>query len=406
MDPQRYARVKEIFREALRWAPNERAAVVATLAEGDTAVRDEVLSLLAHHDDAPLIREPAPNLLRASGPPPAEATPPHGSRTGDKPPPVETPAPPPAGSPAATTSRVQAAPPHTRGAADAPAPEALPPAHDPSGGPSSAPSGATPGDPSEAKKALVEKQTLAELLRGERAGGAAAGWPLDRVIRTLDPVARALASAADRGGVHGLIRAAHILLARVDGDLVAELAGPGQLPPTSGPRGEHAAGQIDGADAAAAAPEQLLPVLGPTGPWTDVYALALLCVELMLGRPAVEGSASAALARTRDEAAQPTPRAVGLEVPAAVEEVMRIALAMRPMERYQHVRRFWTALRDSLAASPPAPASRPPRPPSVSPGRPATRWSRARRRSTAALAVTLAVAVVAAVATVVAVSCC
>lgn len=46
MDRQRYARVKEIFREALRWAPEERAAVIAALAEDDAAVRDEILSLL------------------------------------------------------------------------------------------------------------------------------------------------------------------------------------------------------------------------------------------------------------------------------------------------------------------------------------------------------------------------
>jgi hypothetical protein len=112
-----------------------------------------------------------------------------------------------------------------------------------------------------------------------------------------------------------------------------------------------------------------LPALGPTGPWTDVYALALLCVELMHGRPVTEGSAVAALARTRDDAVQPTPRAVGLEVPAAVEAVMTMAMAMRPMQRYQDVGRFWAALRDSLAASQPVPPppSRPPSAPATSP---------------------------------------
>jgi hypothetical protein len=77
----------------------------------------------------------------------------------------------------------------------------------------------------------------------------------------------------------------------------------------------------------------------------------------MLGRPPVGSSAVAVLARVRDETAQPTPRAVGLEVPAAVEAVMAMALAMRPMQRYQDVRRFWTALRESLVARPPVPAS-------------------------------------------------
>jgi len=295
VDRQRYARVKEIFREAMRWAPEERAAVIAALADDD-AVRDEVLSLLAHHHDAPLIREPATGTAPAAGTPSPVETPPLRDR-------------------------------------------------------------------SAAIDDLVERRTLAEFLRTERAGGTAAGWPLERVIRTLDPIARALAGAAGRGVVHGTVRADHISLARVDGELIAELAGL-----DSDQRGAHAASPIDGAQASSAAPEQLLPALGPTGPWTDVYALALLCVELMLGRPVTEGSAAAALTRTRDDAVQPTPRAVGLEVPAAVEAVMAMAMAMRPMQRYQDVGRFWAALRDALAASQPVVSrpSRPPRAPSAS----------------------------------------
>jgi hypothetical protein len=64
VDPQRYARVKEVFREAMRWAPGERAAVVAVLAGDDAAVRDELRSLLAHHDDAPRIVAAAAVALR------------------------------------------------------------------------------------------------------------------------------------------------------------------------------------------------------------------------------------------------------------------------------------------------------------------------------------------------------
>ena len=299
MDPQRYARVKEVFREAMRWAPEERAAVVAELAGDDAGLRDEVMSLLSHHDDAPLIREPAPNVVRLAGAPAA----------------VETAAP-------------------------------VPATHE------------APG----AGAAVSGGRTLAELLRAERAEGAAAGWPIERVIRTLDPIVRALATAADRGEVHGAIRADHVLLVEVGGESVAELDDPGAAGTDAGPRGTDTATRLESAEAGSAAPEQISPTLGPVGPWTDVYGLALLCVELMLGRPAVKGTAVAVLARVRDETAQPTPRAVGLEVPAAVEAVMAMALAMRPMERYQDVRRFWTALRESLAAS----RSPAPSPPSAS----------------------------------------
>jgi serine/threonine-protein kinase len=234
---------------------------------------------------------------------------------------------------------------------------------------------------------VVERRTLAEFLRTERASGAAAGWPLERVVRTLEPIARTLASAAHRGVVHGAVRADHISLVEVDGEIIAELAGLDRHL-----HGAPAASPIDGPQASSAAPEQLLPALGPTGPWTDVYALALLCVELMLGRPVTEGSAVAALARTRDDAVQPTPHAVGLEVPAAVEAVMAMAMAMRPMQRYQDVGRFWAALRDSLAASQPAtpPPSRPPSAPATSP-RPAKLARRAWALDAALIVITAAV---------------
>ena len=54
VDPQRHAQVKRVFREALRWPPADRAAVATALAV-DEAVRDEALSLLAHHRDEPAL---------------------------------------------------------------------------------------------------------------------------------------------------------------------------------------------------------------------------------------------------------------------------------------------------------------------------------------------------------------
>lgn len=257
MDAQRYAEVKRVFREAIRWAPEEREAVIAALAE-DEAVRAEVRSLLAHHEEE--------------------------------------------------------------------------------------------AEEAAAEEASVGGRTLAALLREERAGGAAAGWAPERVMRTLEPIARALEELGERGGVHGAVRADRVTLSEAGAALGGGPAVDGLGDAADSMRRVATLPWIDRAAAATAAPEQLLPSLGPTGPWTDVYALALLCVELMLGRPATEGTAAAALTRARDEAAQPTPRAVGLAVPAAVEAVLARALAMRPMERYQDVRRFWAALRASLPA--------------------------------------------------------
>lgn len=389
MDRQRYARVKEIFREAMRWPPEERATVVATLSEDDATVRDEVLSLLAHHDDAPLIRAPVPgNSQDERTPATVKAATPHGGQAETAPATVKT-SPPHGDQAERTSTTVKTPPPRGGQAASA----------------SSPPDASPPRDPPGAAGEVIDGQTLAELLRTERASGAAAGWPLERVIRVLDPVAEALATAAERGIVHGAVRADHVVVSEIDGELdgeangeiVAKLVGLGAAQ-AAGPRGERTASRIESIDAASAAPEQVLPALGPTGPWTDVYALALLCVDLMLGRPVAEGSASAALARARDEAVQPTPRAVGLEVPVAVEAVMAMAMATRPMERYQNVRRFWTALRESVAASrPSAPALSSPRPPPAPPAalRPARLRPRARALGAAILVTAITIAAVA-----------
>jgi len=101
----------------------------------------------------------------------------------------------------------------------------------------------------------------------------------------------------------------------------------------------------DGFTPAYAAPEQWLHRLGATGPWTDVYALALVCVELVSGRHPLRGSTRAQLmASCLDEAVRPTPRACGVAVSDLVEAVFRKALAIDPHARYRGVGEFWQAL--------------------------------------------------------------
>lgn len=94
-----------------------------------------------------------------------------------------------------------------------------------------------------------------------------------------------------------------------------------------------------------AAPEQIARTLGPTGPWTDVYALALLCVELLLGRAPFTRADLGAMARRIHTGASLTPRGLGLALPDALEAVLATALATDPQARFPEVRQFWSALR-------------------------------------------------------------
>lgn len=94
------------------------------------------------------------------------------------------------------------------------------------------------------------------------------------------------------------------------------------------------------------APEQFSRSHGATGPWTDVFALALIMVEMLRGGlPALQGDDYIQLAvASRDTTVRPSPRAFGIEVNDDVERVFRRALAVSPTDRYKTAGQFWADL--------------------------------------------------------------
>ncbi|WP_437875135.1 SUMF1/EgtB/PvdO family nonheme iron enzyme [Sorangium sp. So ce513] len=94
------------------------------------------------------------------------------------------------------------------------------------------------------------------------------------------------------------------------------------------------------------APEQFSRTHGATGPWTDVFAMALIMIEVMLGgAPALQGDDYLQLAvASRDPSRRPTPRTLGLTVSDEVETVFEKALAVAPADRFPTMGRFWAAL--------------------------------------------------------------
>jgi serine/threonine protein kinase len=101
-----------------------------------------------------------------------------------------------------------------------------------------------------------------------------------------------------------------------------------------------------------AAPEQFCDAYGVTGPWTDVFALALIMTELMVGHgpvgpsPAARASSAAAHASRRA-----TPGVLGACVPASAERVFARAVSVFPAERWQTVGTFWEALGRAISPS-------------------------------------------------------
>lgn len=99
-----------------------------------------------------------------------------------------------------------------------------------------------------------------------------------------------------------------------------------------------------------ASPEQWLPKrFGQTGPWTDVWGMALTMVEALTGEPPIANDDVAAMMGIAlDPAFRPTPRTLGAQVPDAVEAAFLHALAVDPRERTQSIEAFWTKLETAL----------------------------------------------------------
>ncbi|WP_437332908.1 SUMF1/EgtB/PvdO family nonheme iron enzyme [Sorangium sp. So ce394] len=196
----------------------------------------------------------------------------------------------------------------------------------------------------------LEGQTLGQYLRDRRDRGEF-GMSIAEAIQLLSPAARALAVAHAHKVAHRDVKPANLFLTDVGGArtlkvldfgiakvladhptfteaLAATRQGPSAFTPRYG------------------APEQFNKARGATGPWTDVFALALIFVELVSGRRALEGDDPTQLyIASADPAVRPTLRARGLpSAPEAIERVLDKALSIEPKHRFTSAGEFWDAL--------------------------------------------------------------
>jgi serine/threonine protein kinase len=97
------------------------------------------------------------------------------------------------------------------------------------------------------------------------------------------------------------------------------------------------------------APEQFARSYGATGPWTDVYSIALVASEMLAGRAALQGEDLVQFGFSSANPTQrPTPRSLGAQVSDQLEAVFEKALAVSPADRFPNAGEFLDA---SLAAA-------------------------------------------------------
>jgi len=193
----------------------------------------------------------------------------------------------------------------------------------------------------------------AELARARASGLGAA--TLEEAARLMLPVMDAVGEAHDQGVAHRDLKPANLFLAHVGGKPVTKVLDFGVAKLMSQTATltcalESTGGAIRAFTPLYGAPEQFDARHGATGPWTDVFALALIFVELVVGRPALEGQDTVQLfVACSNPLERPTPRRKGVMIPDGVNAVLERALSVSPRDRFRTAREFADALRASLA---------------------------------------------------------
>lgn len=182
---------------------------------------------------------------------------------------------------------------------------------------------------------------------------------LQEAVQLLDPIAEALALAHRKGIAHRDVKPGNFfVLGNPRGDASVKLLDFGIAKVVSDAQKmagtfTKTSGHVTSFTPAYGAPEQFSRGHGPTGPWTDVFALALIVVELITGREALQGDDLLQLAvASANPDRRPTPKTAGAEVPDEVEAVFAKALAVNPAERWQSAGDFWNGLRRALHLTP------------------------------------------------------
>jgi eukaryotic-like serine/threonine-protein kinase len=167
------------------------------------------------------------------------------------------------------------------------------------------------------------------------------GGSLSDALTHLRPIADAVADAHDLGIAHRDLKPGNIFV-QADGRLRLLDFGIAKVAADRTGGFESTATASGGFTLDYAAPEQL--VGEATGPWTDVYALAVLLVAWQRGtHPYAELSPFEVMMKLVDPVDRPTPRRLGLPTSGAIDMQFEAALAIPPAER-PDLRSFWSEL--------------------------------------------------------------
>lgn len=192
------------------------------------------------------------------------------------------------------------------------------------------------------------------------------GRSIEEAVALLDPVARAIAMAHEQGIVHRDLKPANLFFTDVGGRTTMKVLDFGIAKVMTEAAENDSAFESTGHSLKAftahyGAPEQFSRRYGATGPWTDVFALALLFVEIVTGRRALEGvDAQELFVASADPDHRPTLGAMGVEASEELDAVLARALAVEPKARFRSCADFWNGVLSAMGEKTLLPSPSPP----------------------------------------------
>jgi serine/threonine-protein kinase len=183
------------------------------------------------------------------------------------------------------------------------------------------------------------------------------GRSLHETLSLLEPAFDALAYAHAQGESHLSVNPSNLFLARRPGD-----SAPGSLKVLDFGMARTMsalASQRSGAKPATsglhllvpayAAPEQFDRTLGDAGPGADVYALALVTMEVLSDRVVMaEPETGAIIERALDPRRRPTPQSHQLKLPQAVDRALTRAMSRAPGQRQKNAAELLREIKNAL----------------------------------------------------------
>ncbi len=199
----------------------------------------------------------------------------------------------------------------------------------------------------------LEGRSLAQDFTQRRVQGLR-GRTLAETVKLLDSAVDALAYAHAKGVVHRDVNPGNLFLTESRDGMKLKVLDFGVAKVVSdhalamGPRAVTL-GHIRIFAPAYASPEQFEDKIGKIGPWTDVYSITLVILEMLRDRTVNEGEHLGEFAmKTLDEVNRPTPRSLGISVGDAVEALLGRAVSMAPSERPQDAGELWGMLKNAI----------------------------------------------------------